>query len=170
MSRLESGLIQPRLDWCDVEDLMRTVVRKMKPDLEGHSVAVSVPHGLPLVRIDFGLMEQVLVNLLRNAASYTPPESSIELSAAMEADQCVLIVADNGPGFPGESLKRVFDKFYRVPGSRSGGTGLGLSIARGFVEAHKGTIGVENRPGGGAQFTIRLPAPSLPPPVKSDGD
>jgi two-component system sensor histidine kinase KdpD len=69
----------------------------------------------------------------------------------------VIVISDNGPGFPKEVLPRLFDKFYRVPGSMAGGTGLGLSIVRGFVEAHRGTIQVENREGGGARFTIRLP-------------
>lgn len=74
----------------------------------------------------------------------------------------VIVISDNGPGFPAEALNKLFDKFYRVPGTCTGGTGLGLSIARGFVEAHKGNIGVSNKPNGGAQFIIRLPAEPQP--------
>jgi len=162
MTRLESGMIQPRLDWCDVQDLIQTVARKMKQDIAKHRLVVHERNGLPLLRIDFGLMEQVLSNLVRNAVSYTPENSVVEIGASMDGDHCSITVADNGPGLPSESLTRLFDKFYRVPGSPSGGTGLGLSIARGFVEAHKGTITVENRPTGGARFTIRLPVSEQP--------
>jgi two-component system sensor histidine kinase KdpD len=171
MSRLESGLIQPRLDWCDVQDLIQTVARKMKKETAKHRLVIREAGGLPLLRIDFGLMEQALANLIRNAVSYTPEKSVVEIGASMDGDSCAIEVADNGPGFPPESLPRLFDKFYRVPGSPSGGTGLGLSIARGFVEAHKGTIAVDNRPTGGARFTIRLPVSEQPHvhPLPTDG-
>jgi two-component system sensor histidine kinase KdpD len=102
-------------------------------------------------------MEQVLSNLLNNAADYTPPGTAISIGAEVTEGEWTMSVADDGPGFPKEALGKVFDKFFRVEGSKTGGTGLGLAIARGFVEAHGGTIGVENRPGGGARFTIRLP-------------
>ncbi len=171
MTRLESGLIQPRLDWCDIQDLLQTVARKMKTETSKHHLVIHESANLPLVKIDFGLMEQAVANLVRNAVMYTPEHSVVEIGARMDGDHCAIVVADGGPGFPPESLKRLFDKFYRVPGSPSGGTGLGLSIARGFVEAHKGTLTVENRPSGGAQFTIRLPASEQPHlhPLPTDG-
>ena len=84
--------------------------------------------------------------------------------AAGDGNECEITVADNGPGLPPDALEKVFDKFFRVPGSRTGGTGLGLSIARGFVEAHRGTIKAENRPGGGLRFVIRLPLEKYPVP------
>ena len=157
MTRLESGLIQPRLDWADVRDIVNASVNKLRKELEGHPVSVEVSPALPLLKLDFPLIEQVVMNLLRNAALHTPPASSIEIKAFPSQGQCVIVVADNGPGFPADSLERVFDKFYRVPGSRTGGVGLGLSIAQGFVRAHNGTITVHNRPAGGAEFTIQLP-------------
>jgi len=157
MTRLESGLIQPRLDWADVRDVVNASVNALRKELEGHPVSVDVSPALPLLKLDFPLIEQVIMNLLRNAALHTPPGSLIELKAFPSHGKCVIVVADNGPGFPPDSLERVFDKFYRVPGSRTGGVGLGLSIAQGFVRAHKGTIAVHNRPAGGAEFTIELP-------------
>jgi two-component system sensor histidine kinase KdpD len=110
-----------------------------------------------LVKLDFALFEQVLVNLIRNAALHTQADSSIIVSAYVEGKECIVTIADNGPGFPPDSLKSVFEKFYRVPGSKTGGIGLGLSIAQGFVLAHGGSMTVENLPERGAKFTIRLP-------------
>ena len=81
----------------------------------------------------------------------------MQVRSFIERGECVIVLSDNGPGFPKDALPRLFEKFYRVPGTKTGGTGLGLSIARGFVEAHKGTMSVENGPEGGARFTIRLP-------------
>jgi len=157
MTRLESGLIQPRLDWADMRDVVNASINKLRKELEGHVVSVEISPALPLLKLDFPLIEQVIMNLLRNAALHTPPASAIEVKAFPAQDKCVIVVADNGPGFPADSLERVFDKFYRVPGARTGGVGLGLSIAQGFVQAHNGTITAHNRPGGGAEFTIQLP-------------
>jgi two-component system sensor histidine kinase KdpD len=157
MARLESGRITPTLDWCDINDLVNTAVRRLGDELSNHVVTIDVPSDIPLVKMDFALMEQVITNLLHNAFLYTQASSRVEVRAFVEDEKCVIVISDNGPGFPKEVLPRLFDKFYRVPGSMAGGTGLGLSIVRGFVEAHRGTIQVENREGGGARFTIRLP-------------
>ena len=117
---------------------------------------ITVPAGTPLVRLDPGLMEQAICNLLANAAAYSPSDKPIRLSAQMDGSTLVLRVIDQGIGLaPGEE-KRVFEKFYRGPKARPGGTGLGLSIVQGFVRAHKGTIAAENNPDGGATFTLRL--------------
>ncbi|MGA9363939.1 MAG: sensor histidine kinase KdpD [Bacteroidota bacterium] len=160
MARLESGRITPALDWCDVNDLVNTAVRKLSDELSNHVITIDVPNDMPLVKMDFALMEQVITNLLHNACLYTPAGSKVEVRAFVEDDNCVVVLSDNGAGFPRDALPRVFEKFYRVPGSMAGGTGLGLSIVRGFVEAHRGTIQVENKDGGGARFTIRLPLQS----------
>jgi two-component system sensor histidine kinase KdpD len=157
MTRLESGLLQPQRDWCDVRDLINAAVKKLNAELAGHTLSVSVSPDMPLLKIDFGLMEQALANLLHNAAVYAPAGSAIQVCASVQDGNGVITIADNGPGLPVEALPRVFEKFYRVRGTHAGGLGLGLSIVRGFVEAHKGTITVENRAAGGAQFTIRLP-------------
>jgi two-component system sensor histidine kinase KdpD len=164
MTRLESGHVKAKLDWCDVADLVQVTLREIEKDLAHHKVAVAIASGLPLVRMDFVLMQQVLTNLLLNAAVHTPPGTVVQVNAASEADTLALAVADNGPGLPPEALPLIFDKFYRAPAAPAGGTGLGLAIVKGFVEAQGGQVRAENRPSGGAVFTIRLPI-TKPPPV-----
>ncbi len=107
---------------------------------------IDVPPDLPLVQMDFVLMEQVLVNLLDNACNYSPPEAPITIEAHMNHGKLMIAVTDGGKGIPPGDLERIFDKFYRVPGTATGGTGLGLSICRGLVEAHGGTLTAENAP------------------------
>jgi len=165
ITRLESGQLAPKLDWCDINDLFRSSLQKLKKELESHMVSINIPDGMPFVKLDFGLMEQVFTNLLYNASLYTPFNSVIMLTAKMEEKNCIFTVSDNGPGFPNETLKHLFEKFYRVPGSRTGGTGLGLSIVKGFVEAHKGGITAANRTTGGAEFIITIPTETLLPTV-----
>ncbi|MBI5470939.1 MAG: sensor histidine kinase KdpD [Ignavibacteriae bacterium] len=157
MTRLESGLLKPRLDWCDLSDLIQGSVHKCEEELSHHHVRVDVDTSLPPVLLDFGLMEQVFTNLLVNAAVHTPAGSHVDISAKIENDRCIILVCDDGPGVPAEVADKVFQKFYRLPGSRTGGTGLGLSIVRGFVEAHDGKITVSNRETGGACFTLTFP-------------
>jgi two-component system sensor histidine kinase KdpD len=165
MTRLESGRLRLNLEWCDVNDLVSITLNHLKTELAEHVVIVDVAPELPLARIDFGLMQQALYNLVHNSAVHTPPGTRVRISARVEGRELVLSVADRGPGLPPEDLERVFDKFYRAPGASAGGTGLGLSITRGLVEAHGGHITAENRSHGGACFVIRLPlgaAPDLP--------
>src|SRR5262249_42363835 len=119
--------------------------------------------GMPLVRMDFVLMQQVLTNLLLNAALHTPPGTTVQLKAGAEADALILTVADNGPGLDPDVVPLIFEKFYRGPTAPAGGTGLGLAIVKGFVEAQGGQVKAENRAGGGAKFTIRLPLAKAPP-------
>jgi two-component system, OmpR family, sensor histidine kinase KdpD len=169
ITRLESGHVKPKLEWCDVSDLIHVALKEDEKELAHHKVSTSIADKLPLVKMDFVLMEQVLNNLLVNAAAYTPFGTSVEIGARAEGGDLILTVADKGPGFPPESLGRVFDKFYRVPGSPAGGTGLGLSIVKRFVEAQSGTVTAQNRPGGGAMVTIRLPL-GEPPRVETETD
>jgi two-component system sensor histidine kinase KdpD len=112
---------------------------------------------MPLVRLDFGLMEQVIYNLIRNSCQHSPVASSIRFASCYEEGFLKIETEDNGPGFPPELLDKVFIKFFRVDNSRAGGLGLGLSIVKGLVEAHKGTVRVENIKTGGAKFTITIP-------------
>jgi two-component system sensor histidine kinase KdpD len=156
-SRLESGNVRPRLNDCDVAELVHVAVAETEKQLAHHKLSVALPASLPLVRMDFVLMQQVLTNLLSNAGLHTPPGTTVEICAKTEKDTLVLTVADTGPGIPPESLTRVFDKFHRARNAPTGGTGLGLSLVKGFVEAHGGSVAAGNRPGGGAIFTVRLP-------------
>jgi two-component system sensor histidine kinase KdpD len=159
MTRLETGHVKPKLDWCDVEDLVQVTLDDIENDLTRHRIAVEIAPGLPLVRMDFVLMQQVLTNLLLNAALHTPAGTTVHLSAATERGALVLSVADDGPGLPPEALPQLFEKFYRAPSAPAGGTGLGLAIVKGFVEAHGGQVNAQNRAEGGAVFTVRLPSP-----------
>jgi two-component system, OmpR family, sensor histidine kinase KdpD len=115
------------------------------------------------LRLDALLFEQVLFNLLDNAAKYAPPDSRIDIRARCDGEGVAIEVADEGPGIPPADLERVFDKFYRVHAQdrRRAGTGLGLAICRGFVEAEGGRIDAQNRrDGAGAVLTIRMPVPA----------
>jgi len=156
-SRLEAGALKPRPNECDVAELIHAAVAETERELSGHRVTTLIAKGLPMVRMDFVLMQQALTNLLSNSALHTPAETAIEISARVEGQMLILSVADMGPGIPREYLPRIFDKFFRVPNSRTGGTGLGLSLVKGFVEAQGGQVSVENRPGGGVIFSLALP-------------
>ena len=158
ITRLESGHVKPKMDWCDVGDLINVTVKSVRKELSGHKLEVTISPPMPLVRMDFVLMEQALTNLLLNAASYTPAGTTVQISAKVHGDKLALTVADNGPGISPEAISRIFDKFYRAPDSATGGTGLGLSIVKGFVEAQNGSVEAVNQPGGGAAFTLYLPA------------
>jgi two-component system sensor histidine kinase KdpD len=157
MSRLESGRITLRPDWYDIHDLINKVLENLHDELKPFQVHIVIPVNTPLVRIDFGLMEQVLYNLIYNAIQYASNSTNLRIKAFYDSGVLTMQVMDRGPGFPSKEISLIFKKFYRVEGSEAGGTGLGLSIAKGFVEAHNGTISVENRQNGGAKFTIKIP-------------
>lgn len=158
ISRLESGHISVRPDWCDINDLLNKVTEDLKEELKPFAFVVSIEEDMPLIKIDFGLMEQVLYNLLVNSTQYAPALAEIMLISSYKNDGLILEVIDGGPGFPETDVKNVFKKFFRADGSKSGGLGLGLSIAKGFVEAHNGLIKAENMSEGGAKVTIHIPS------------
>ncbi|MGD0589372.1 MAG: sensor histidine kinase KdpD [Bacteroidota bacterium] len=157
MTRLESGMIQPKLNWCDVRDIINATLKGLEREIGQHTITVTTQEDLPLVKLDFGLIEQALTNLVYNASVHTPPGTQIEIQALVENDQCSITVADNGPGIPKSDINKVFEKFYRAEGTSTGGTGLGLPIAKGFIEAHRGTISVRNRMPRGTEFKIEIP-------------
>lgn len=166
VARLESGQIRPNLDWHDARDLVQTTLRELERELERHPVSTLLPPEPMLVRVDFSLMLHALGNLVLNAVAHTPAGTPIEVGAQGAAGHFVLTVADRGAGIPDAARPRIFDKFYRADHAVAGGSGLGLTLVKGFVEAHGGTVGVENRPEGGAVFTLRLPQPDRPPKVE----
>jgi len=169
MIRLESGALEVQKDWQPLEEVVGVALIRLEERLKEHPVTVRLPPDLPLVLMDGLLVEQVFVNLLENAAKYTPPGTPIEISASTgDGGKAVLVeVADRGPGFPPGEEARVFDKFYRVAGATTtAGVGLGLTICRGIVTAHGGRIWAENRAGGGAVFRFTLPlGPAQPASV-----
>jgi two-component system sensor histidine kinase KdpD len=157
MSRLESGRITPRPDWCDVHDLANKVADNLKHELLPFKLSTVIPINMPLVFIDFGLIEQVLHNLILNATQNAPAGTNIRLKFYYDHGFLSIQVMDRGKGFPESELSSVFNKFYRGKDAKTGGTGLGLSIVKGFVEAHQGKVIAENRQNGGAIFTIKIP-------------
>lgn len=155
MSRLESGMLQPKPDWCDPEELFKQVTDKLPSHAQ--TIHTHFPNQTPLLKIDSGLVEQILVNLLHNAIQYTPNATHIHLTLETATTTCAFIVEDDGPGFPENEIPLVFEKFHRLPHSKAGGSGLGLSIVKGYVEALRGTVSLENRLSGGARFVVTIP-------------
>ena len=161
MSRLESGRITPRLDWCDVHDLANKVAENLKQELLPFKLSTVIPTDMPLAFIDFGLLEQVLHNLILNATQHAPAGSRIRLKFFYDNGFLTIQVMDRGFGFSETELSSVFNKFFRGKEAKAGGTGLGLSIVKGFVEAQQGTVTAGNRQNGGAIFTVKIPSKDL---------
>jgi two-component system sensor histidine kinase KdpD len=158
MTRLESGAMRFKKEACDIQDLVGSALEELRSRLGNRSVSIDIPIELPLIHLDFVLVERVLVNVIDNAMKYSPAESPIQIKAHAAGAFMEIEVADRGTGIPPEDLTRIFDKFYRVqrPDNVSG-TGLGLSISKGIVQAQGGFIAAENREGGGTIITISLP-------------
>ncbi|MHB1279242.1 MAG: sensor histidine kinase [Bacteroidia bacterium] len=158
MSRLEAGVLRPKSDWCDVNELIYIVIDSNKRTPSTHKIVFDPNEDLPLFKIDRGLVEQVLLNIFHNALQYTPEGSSVKFEVEQDGRNCRFILSDSGKGFSEDEAQSIFDKFYRIPNSAPGGTGLGLSIARGFTEALNGKIQVQNSESGGARFIVEIPA------------
>ena len=163
MTRLESGAVEPRFDLIDIGDVVGSALRRAQGSPAKHDLEIDIAADLPPLRVDPVLFEQVLFNLIDNAAKYAPSGTPVRITARAQANMVRLQIADSGPGIPQADLENIFDKFYRVragDGQRAG-TGLGLSICRGFIEAMGGTIAASNRTdGSGAIFTVTLPLPA----------
>jgi two-component system, OmpR family, sensor histidine kinase KdpD len=160
MTRLESGAIGLKLELIDVAEIIGSALQRAANVLAGHHVEVNIEPDLPMLSLDAVLFEQVLFNLLDNAAKYSPAGSRVDIRATRDGELVEIEVVDEGPGIPPADLERIFDKFYRVHAQdrRRAGTGLGLAICRGFVEALGGWIVARNRRDrSGAVLTIRLP-------------
>ncbi len=174
-SRLESGFIKPNFEWCDVNELIYNTLNKLEKKLVNHQTHIEIAENLPLVKFDFGLMEQILTNLINNAVNYTPEQSLITIKAYLIKEEenedkvkenlksytLKIEISDNGKGILIDEIEAVFTKFYRLDYTKTGGTGLGLFIAKGFVEAQGGSIKAMNKLENGALFVIELPTPIL---------
>jgi two-component system sensor histidine kinase KdpD len=157
MSRLESGIIKPKKDWTDINDLIYSLVKKIEDNHVKQRISININPDLPLFKTDKGMLEQIIFNLINNACLYTPPDSTINISAMQHADILQIIIEDNGKGFPVDEINNVFEKFYRLKNTKTGGTGLGLSIVKGFAEALKGTVQLTNIDTGGSKFIVEVP-------------
>ena len=189
MSRIESGVMKPRREWCLLADVVLETLLHVQNELKQHEVVTQVSDDLPLVPVDPIQLDQVFTNLLTNAAKYSPPNTPIDIVAeavaqavpktASETADPVVTPAANQPAYihvtvtnqsthiPPEHLERIFDKFYRVTDAdRVLGTGLGLSICKGIIEAHGGNIWAANVAGGVAfHFTLPLQVAGMAPPT-----
>ncbi len=173
MSRLEAGALHPQRNWNVLSEIVHSVLHRMRNEVKTHRLEVNVSEELPLVPVDFTLMEQVFTNLISNCAKYSPAGSIICIQAELQGDQTMLVqVSNQGPPVPEEHLDRIFDKFYRITAAdRVTGTGLGLSICKGIIEAHGGRIWAENLSDGLAfKFTLPLSREGSTPNIPVEAD
>ncbi len=168
MSRLNSGVLELKLEWHDVSDLIGVVLKKVSKSTSRHNIQVDVSSDVGLVRIDFRLFEHAISNLVLNATQYAPEGGRILVRAYLEESRVKIAVEDEGPGIPEDSVPKIFEKFYRVPGAPPGGTGLGLSIVKGIVSLHRGNIVFEPKLPRGAKFIIDLPIEEQPDVPRED--
>lgn len=157
ISRLESGHIKPKNDWCDIEELIYEVVRRVEENTSNRKIDVSINNNVPLCYLDKGMLEQVAYNLLNNAVTHTDSKTKIVISASCYVDLLEIIIEDDGKGFTETEVKDVFHKFSRTKNQKTSGSGLGLSIVKGFTEALGGNVELKKGDTGGAKFTITIP-------------
>ena len=165
MTRLGTGALRPKQEWIEIGDVIGASVRRLRRQLGERKVEITIEPALPLLSLDFLLIEQVLVNLIDNSCKYSLPSSRLEIGAARAGASVAVTVSDEGLGIPIFERAQVFDMFYRVKAtdSQTAGTGLGLAICRGIVEAHGGTISIGDGIGGkGTSVTFTLPVKDAP--------
>jgi two-component system sensor histidine kinase KdpD len=152
------------MDWNSLEEMVGNALSSARELISGREISVSIPPAFPLVMCDGNLIEKVILNLLENASSHTPPGTAIEISAEEMREYLRLNISDRGPGIPKSELNRIFERFFQ--GGEGGGFGLGLAICRAIMKLHKGRIWAENRVGGpGAVFHVefdKLAQPEVP--------
>ena len=158
LSRLESGTLQPDRGWYEPAAMIHEVAARLRPQVAPHRLTLELPDELPPVHVDYSEVDQVLTNLIENAAKYSPSGSEIRVGADVRDGTLEVTVSDDGPGISAEAMPRLFEPFFRARGTPRGGSGLGLAVARGLVEAHGGRIWAENRDDGGASFRFEIPA------------
>jgi two-component system, OmpR family, sensor histidine kinase KdpD len=161
-ARLETGRLDLHREWGEVRDLIDLAVELTGDSLREAKLRVELPNELPLVRIDFGLLAQALANILHNAVAHSPSPVEITVKAEKVDSSLAIQIEDNGPGISPDLLQGVFERFVRSPNAKPGGSGLGLPIAKGFIEAHGGTVEARNLPNRGSVFIVRLPLEKTP--------
>jgi K+-sensing histidine kinase KdpD len=163
LTRIRAGQLAPRLELVELADIVDAALRRKRKALDRHTVRVSLPPDLPMLRIDLFLVEHAIANVLDNAAKYAPAGSTIEVAAREEEGSVIVEVTDRGGGIPDAERERIFEPFYRGagrPAAGASGTGLGLAICRAFIEANGGAVSAgRTADGAGAVLRLRLPVP-----------
>jgi two-component system, OmpR family, sensor histidine kinase KdpD len=157
ISRLESGHIKPKNDWCDIVELVYEVVKRVEENNPKQKIKISINENTPLCNIDKGMLDQIIYNLLNNAAVHTEPGTKISVAVNTLADLLEILIEDEGQGFRGVDMKDAFRKFSRNKTGNVNGSGLGLSIVKGFTEALGGSVELRKGFNGGALFIILIP-------------
>ncbi len=164
MARLDAGAAELNKQWVPLDEIIGVVLTRLQKRLDGRSVSVKLPPGIPMIYIDAVMIEQVLVNLLENVVRYTPERSPVEIIVEASSGAVEISVADQGPGIPNGSENKLFEKFYRVHHEATqSGVGLGLAICKAIIEAHGGSIQAHNRQTGGAVFSFMIPLDQAQP-------
>jgi signal transduction histidine kinase len=163
-ARIQSGMFSVVLSEETLSGVVMPVIDRIRvlAEAKKQTLEVELPSNLPAVAVDAHRLGQVVSNLLRNAIKFTPQNGTIRVAAECRDRQIVVSVTDTGPGIPKEHLLKIFERFWRAPGTKQRGSGLGLSIAKGIVEAHGGTIWAESQAGIGSSFFFTLPLADLP--------
>jgi two-component system sensor histidine kinase KdpD len=163
MTRLEAGPVRINLEWYPFEEILGAVLLRLKQQIGNRTVSIDIPRDLPMLHVDGMLFETVLINILENAAKYTPPDARIDVAACVAKDMLQVSISDDGPGVLRGTEELIFEKFYRFRSEGAvAGTGLGLAICKAIIEAHSGRIWAKNRPDGGAVFSLRVPIGPTP--------
>ena len=164
LSRIQGGALQPRTEWVDLAEIVATVIDRLSARLPDHPLETVVQADLPLLPLDFVRIDQVLSNLIENAAAYSPAGSPITITAGLEYGGVTVRVRDRGPGIPLSEREQIFEPFYRLPAAERArsGSGLGLAISRGIISAHGGWIRAEVTEPPGASIVFWLPMAQAP--------
>lgn len=169
MTRLHAGPVSLNRQWYPLEELIGAALDRCKAQLTSHEVAVRMPAELPMIHVDGVLIEKLLVNLLENAAKYTPAGTHIDVSAWHSDSHINLAVEDDGPGIPEHLRECLFEKFSRANSeSAAAGSGLGLSICLAIAQLHGMNLGAEYKPQRGARFVLKMPYAAPPAATESD--
>jgi len=163
MTRIESGVVHPKRDWCDLGDFLQAAIDLAADGVSAHKLKVEADDCLPMVRVDQALLEQCLCNLLLNAASHSPAGSEIEVKVRIVGNSLMVTVEDEGKGIGESELPHIFETFFRGAEAAPGGTGLGLAIVEGFTRAHGGHVTATRRQPRGMEFTLTIPVETLVP-------
>lgn len=156
MSRLESGVIQPKLDWIDFNEVVYRTFREFEDASIQDRLFFYPDNENPPIKTDGGFLEIILKNLIHNAIKHNDPSTNVIVSNVINEEGLIFKVSDNGKGFPVSAIDQVFQKFYKIENT-TGGTGIGLSLVKGFVESLNGSISLKNNKTNGAEFTVRIP-------------